>query len=124
MTAEVVDENFAWSRSACDDWIARFGGTPPAGQIGSTFKPLIARYGWPTVRKAWRAYLLASEAQYASPTRFSNTYGKWAGLTPDPAPKDDVTAHNERFLQDYAQRRQREGVAAAKALPTMPKARG
>jgi hypothetical protein len=94
--AEVV----SWSRQACDDWIARFGGTAPGGQIGKCLKPLVDRHGWAVVRRAWGRYLLQSEAQYASPARFSATFGKWAGLSPDPPGKDDVVAHNLRSARE------------------------
>lgn len=126
VVAQPVDQDFAWSKTACDDWIARFGGVAPGGQIGKFLEPLVRRHHWPTVRKAWIRYLQQAEAQYASPARFSATFGKWAGFAPDPSPKDDVTVHNERFLQDYAAARRREeglGADAAKVLPPMPKGR-
>jgi uncharacterized protein YdaU (DUF1376 family) len=74
-----------WSAEACEDWIERFGGTAPGGEIGRHLKPLLATHGWPEVRKAWRAYLAQVEADYASPRRFANTYGRWVGRAASPA---------------------------------------
>lgn len=116
--AEVV----SWSRAACDDWIARFGGTAPGGQIGRALLPIVKRHGWEFVRKAWCRYLAQSEAQYVSPARFSATFGRWSGLAPDPAPKDDVTRHNERVLADYM--RGREDGGLGNIVKPMPKLRG
>jgi hypothetical protein len=81
----------------------------------------VKRHGYPFVRSAWIQYLGQTEAQYAAPERFSMTFGRWSGLTPDPAPRDDVTAHNERVLQDYARGEGRLARDAAKILPPMPK---
>lgn len=75
----VVTVPSSWAREACDDWIARFGGTAPGGRIGSALKPLVAKHGWPAVREAWRSYLAQSEAEYASPQRFAATFGRWSG---------------------------------------------
>lgn len=115
-------ETVAWSRAACDDWIARFGGTAPGGQIGKALVPLVKRHGWPFVRKAWVRYLAQSEAQYASPSRFSATFGRWSGISPDPAPQDDATSHNARVLADYMRNRPDGGLGSA--MKSMPKLRG
>ncbi len=72
----------AWSREACDAWIARFGGTAPGGQIGKALKPLVDRHGWSEVATAWRSYLTQTDAEYASPSRFAATYGRWSGTAP------------------------------------------
>jgi hypothetical protein len=73
----------SWSSEACDDWAARFGGTTPGGKIGKALKPLVDKHGWPEVRKAWKSYLGQVEADYASPSRFANTYGRWSGSEPE-----------------------------------------
>ena len=75
----IVAEVVSWSREACDDWIARFGGTAPGGRIGAALAPLVKAHGWPSVREAWRSYLAQTDAQYASPQRFAATFGRWAG---------------------------------------------
>jgi hypothetical protein len=73
----------SWSREASDDWIARFGGTAPGGQIGKALKRLVDEHGWPEVRQAWQSYLSQTEAEFASPSRFSATYGRWSGSRPE-----------------------------------------
>lgn len=70
-----------WSKDACDDWIARFGGTA-SGQIPKVLQPLVAKHGWVLVRPAWRSYLEQAEPEYASPRRFASTYGVWGRLKP------------------------------------------
>jgi hypothetical protein len=77
----------AWSREACDDWIRRFGGTAPGGQIGKALKPLVTKYGWETVRPAWQSYLSQAEPDYVSAQRFAATYGRWATAEPARAPE-------------------------------------
>ena len=115
-------EVISWSRAACDDWIARFGGTAPGGQIGKALIPIVKRHGWEFVRRAWCRYLAQAEAQYASPARFSATFGRWSGLAPDPAPLDDATAHNARVLADYMRNRQDGDLGGV--VKSMPKLRG
>jgi hypothetical protein len=94
----------AWSREACDAWIARFGGTAPGGQIGKALKPLVDRHGWADVGTAWRSYLGQTEAEYASPSRFAATYGRWSGTGPPGGTKaaaviDGNRAVLERFVK-------------------------
>lgn len=72
----------SWSKQACDDWIDRYGGTAPGGQIGKALKPLVAKHGWAEVRQAWRSYLEQTDGDYASPSRFASTYGRWSGSAP------------------------------------------
>jgi hypothetical protein len=122
MVAPIEAEVISWSREACDDWIARFGGTAPGGQIGKALIPIVKRHGWDFVRKAWIRYLAQSEAQYASPSRFSATFGRWSGLSPDPAPLEDATAHNARVLADYMRNRPDGDLGGA--VKQMPKLRG
>jgi hypothetical protein len=103
LVAQVV----AWSREACDDWIARFGGTAPGGQIGKAMKPLVDRHGWTAVRAAWQSYLGQTEAEYASPTRFASTFGRWSGTTVEPAPRDMRAQTPGQFNAATLQRIQR-----------------
>lgn len=90
-----------WSVEACDDWIGRFGGVAPGGTIGKNLKPLVDKHGWPTVRAAWKSYLEQAEAQYASPSRFAATFGRWSGAVPDrPDPRaTTVGEHNAATLK-------------------------
>ena len=82
------DPNAAWTRAACDAWIARFGGTAPGARIGRALKPLVGRHGWAGVQPAWESYLGQTEAQYASAERFAATFGTWSGTREEPAPRD------------------------------------
>lgn len=124
VTRVLEAEILTWSRDACDIWIKRFGGIAPGGIIGKSLKPLVDRYGWEqSVRKAWIRYLAQAEAQYASAPRFAQTFGRWAGLAPDPPPRDDVLAHNDRVMAEaLRQARAEDEIArgAAKLLPRMP----
>ena len=97
----------AWSREACDDWISRFGGTAPGGQIGKAMKPLVDRHGWTAVRAAWQSYLGQTEAEYASPTRFASTFGRWSGTAVEPAPRDIRSQTPGQFNAATLQRIQR-----------------
>ncbi len=82
-TPTVVVREIPWSREACDDFLARYGGTlsgsDTGGQIGKFLKPLVTQHGWDVVRPAWRRYLSEISAQYVSPARFASTFGHWAG---------------------------------------------
>lgn len=90
----------SWSRQACDDWIDRYGGTAPGGQIGKALKPLVGKHGWPAVRQAWRSYLEQSDAEYASASRFAATYGRWSGAAP-PGKAATVVNHNRAVLERF-----------------------
>lgn len=85
-----------WSREACDDWVKRFKGTAPGGQIGKNLKPLVERHGWPFVRAAWLFYLSQSDAEYASPSRFAQTFGKWSAAV-GPTPSEQAERVAERM---------------------------
>lgn len=89
----------SWSREACDDWRARFGGTAPGGRIGNALLPLVKTHGWPTVRGAWRSYLEQAEAEYASPQRFAATFGRWNGTG---APARTRVTPTDRMFADAA----------------------
>jgi hypothetical protein len=91
----------AWSREACDDWISRFGGTAPGGQIGKAMKPLVDRHGWAAVRAAWQSYLGQTEAEYASPARFASTFGRWSGGEAPVAGKSTVAQRTIANLEGW-----------------------
>lgn len=93
----------SWAREACDAWIERFGGTAPGGQIGKALKPLVDRHGWEIVRQAWCSYLRQVEADYASPSRFASTYGRWSGSAPPgqharPTATEKTVAHLKTWM--------------------------
>lgn len=96
----VLAEVLNWTKEACILWDQRFQGRGAYGKIGSDLKPLVTRHGWEMVRTAWIRYLAAAEAEYASSSRFSQTFGKWSGLAQDPPGKHDITAHNIRAAQE------------------------
>lgn len=106
----------SWSREACDDWIGRFGGTAPGGQIGKAIKPLVEKHGWEFVRRAWKRYLEAGEGAFASPARFAATYGEWAPRAKaEPAssgpsvPQWQLDAIERKRLASEAERAKSEG---------------
>jgi uncharacterized protein YdaU (DUF1376 family) len=80
---ESVKVNF--TREAGNDWVEVYEGTVNYGKIGKALKPLVQKYTWPTVRPAWKLYLKSTAAEYASPYRFAETYGKWAQGVSTPA---------------------------------------
>lgn len=90
----------SWSKQACDDWIDRYGGTAPGGQIGKALKPLVGKHGWPAVRQAWRSYLEQADAEYASASRFAATYGRWSGAAP-PGKGRAVVDQNRAVLERF-----------------------
>jgi hypothetical protein len=95
-----------WSREACDDWVARFGGTAPGGQIGKAFKPLErVNASWPEVRGAWRNYLDQAEAEFASASRFAQTLGRWTGsVPPGKSGRTSVEQKNRAAIGDWLRR--------------------
>lgn len=110
----------AWSKEANDDWIAQYEGTAPGGPIGRHLKPLVAKYGWERVRPAWRAYLLATESQYANPARFAATYGTWK-VTPKaaPPPPDPLPEQQPEAAAFFDSMRTRlSGILSREALAT------
>ncbi len=74
------------SRAAGDSWVAAlgsswaraYGGEPPFGQIGRHCRQLVDAHGLEVVALRWANYLHATEARYASPARFAQTFGAWA----------------------------------------------
>lgn len=98
--APLVAVGASWSKHACDDWIDRYGGTAPGGQIGKALKPLVEKHGWPAVRHAWRSYLEQSDAEFASASRFAATYGRWSGSAP-PGAKPTVADRTRANLEAW-----------------------
>lgn len=96
-----------WSREACDDWTARFGGTAPGGPIGRALKPLARIHAWPDVRRAWQSYLAQAEAEFVSAARFASTYGRWSGAAPAPAGKGSTVEKNREALGQWLDSRMR-----------------
>ena len=67
----------AWVRVLGQAWINVYGGIPNYGQIGSNLKPLLDTHPFEVVQERWGHYLESTEARYASPTRFAQTFGSW-----------------------------------------------
>lgn len=66
-----------WVQELASCWKAAYGGRPSFPQLGRFLKPLVVADGLEAVRVRWEAYLKATDARYASPARFSQTYGSW-----------------------------------------------
>ncbi len=67
-----------WLTPFVDVWIETYGGKPPYGQLAKALKPLVDEYGHEQVLAHWRAYCSRTEARFASPARFAQTFGTWA----------------------------------------------
>lgn len=93
-----IAKQSTWTKEACDEWKARYGGTAPGGRIGKAIKPLVAAHGWGQVSPAWQKYLENTEAKYASPQRFADTYGSWSGAKPDPIAAPGRGARTDAFV--------------------------
>lgn len=91
-----------WTAEATEIWNDKFAGTAKYGRIGRALKDLVHLHGWAFVRKAWINYLLSVDnSQYASPEHFAESlFGKFSGLRREPPPKDDISAHNSRLVDD------------------------
>jgi len=66
-------------------WEEAYGGEPAYGPLARHLKSVVDKHGTKVVESAWCRYLADTDAQYASPARFSQTFGKWTG--PDPVMK-------------------------------------
>lgn len=76
-TQTQTQESKDWVRGLGREWRDTYGGEPAYGQIGRACKKLVAEHGLDQVAVRWRNYLRATEARYASPSRFAQTYGSW-----------------------------------------------
>jgi len=70
-----------WNQEACEDWTDRFGGSAPGARITKALRPLSEKYTWEVVRPAWQRFLAETEAKWAYPEKFAQTFGDWAGFT-------------------------------------------
>jgi len=67
-------------------WARRYQGVAPFGAIARARAELMdAGVDFEEIVVAWDAYLTATQASFASPTRFANTYGQWVPLPTVPA---------------------------------------
>jgi len=88
-TATESSKPAAWVRLLADDWTKTYGGIPNYGELGKRLKPLITAHGFEPVQEHWRHYLESTEGQYASPSRFAQTYGSWDRAGGAPAQHDE-----------------------------------
>lgn len=86
----------AWVRSLGEDWANTYGGIPGYGEIGKRLKPLVDLHGFEPVQEHWRNYLAATEGQFASATRFAQTYGSWDRAGGAPAQEGYVSPEDAR----------------------------
>lgn len=75
-----------WVKGLGKLWCQAYGGTAPFAQIGAHCKVLVERDGLEPVAARFLNYLRATEAKYASPARFAQTYGSWADAGGSVAP--------------------------------------
>lgn len=68
-----------WVAPFCEAWQQRFQGIAPGGRIGKALRPLRVHHPDEKILERWTRYLAATEAQYASPERFAQTFGDWDG---------------------------------------------
>jgi uncharacterized protein YdaU (DUF1376 family) len=102
-----------WVNEACDDWNERFGdGTAPGGRIGKGLKLIVDRYGWDTIRPAWRRYLARKDAEFQSPQDFASKLGLWLDRQAQAAPKDKRIEAAKEAIAEWLQERQGGGPDA------------
>ena len=99
-----------WLSQFAATWTARYDGAPAFGVLAKHLSPLVDANGIPMVLEHWTRYLAATEAQYASPARFAQTFGAWgvAGL-----PSAGISQH------EAIRRAQGAGL---RIVPTVPAA--
>lgn len=68
-----------WLTIYGEAWTARFEGEPPWKQMAAYFAGLQKDKGPVHLLAAWKNYLGQADALHASPARFYQTYGSWAG---------------------------------------------
>ena len=78
-----------------DVWKAKYGGDPAYGRLGKALKPLLAAHAPDVVLRHWTHYLDQTEAEFASPERFAQTFGRWS---PDHVP--ELTAAERALERD------------------------
>ena len=95
-----------WVAPFCDAWQERFQGIAPGGRIGRALKPLRGKHADEVILSRWKTYLAATEAPFASPEKFTQTFGEWdparasLGITgvraPEPRPGESTDEYITR----------------------------
>jgi uncharacterized protein YdaU (DUF1376 family) len=67
-----------WLSPFLQAWTATYGGNANPGRLAKSLKPLTEAHAPGEVLDHWTRYLAATEARYASPERFAETFGSWA----------------------------------------------
>lgn len=80
-------------------WAAAYGGEPPYAKLAKYLRPLVLKHPTDEVLGAWITYLGQTGAEYATPARFAETFGRWNGS--HAAPTHD--RRNDATLLDFAQ---------------------
>jgi len=69
-----------WVTPWWDAWLEKYHGDPPSGELCKTIKGLQKKgHSDLLILDAWKAYLDDTEGRFASPSRFAQTFGVWAG---------------------------------------------
>jgi hypothetical protein len=89
----------SWLTPYSTAWVRQYGGKPSAGPLAHYLKPLHDQHGLDKTIIHWKNYLVSTEARFASPARFSTTFGSWStaqvhGLPPGVKPEDPVYDDN------------------------------
>ncbi len=84
-----------WLTPYWDAWVAAYGGTPNAGILAKTLKPLHDRRGEAETLARWKAYLDQTPAEYVNPHRFAATWGRW---TPGQEPVSELGHRESDFF--------------------------
>jgi len=100
-----------WLTPFFQAWERAYGGKPAGGKLAAYLRPLYDQHGTNKVQYAWEAYLSQTDAQHASPSRFSETFGRWSG---DVAPKEGNGYDREEKPRSILEK---WGVVPSRSLP-------
>jgi hypothetical protein len=78
-----------WLSPFYDAWCERYGGKPAVGPLAKALKTLVDEFGPDAVLGHWSAYLQSTDARFANPARFAQTYGSWSGQSRRSTPNDN-----------------------------------
>ena len=92
-------------------WTARYGGAPGFGVLAKHLSPLVDTNGSPMVLEHWTRYVAATDAPYASPARFAQTFGAWGAGVAGGAGPGGVSQHEAI---------RRAQAAGLRVVPTVP----
>lgn len=67
-----------WLTPYAEAWTEAYGGAPVMGKLAKFLRPLDEAHGPGEVLSRWQRYLAETSAEYASASKFSETFGRWA----------------------------------------------